>query len=69
MLMVVQSLSKKKIGQIGMTDVILDFNPALMGSDLKAKYVLFEEKEQGWHHIRQQKILQLQENCKRYSGG
>ena len=34
------------------TDVILDFNPALIGSDLKAKYVLFEEKEQGcYNHL------------------
>lgn len=44
--------NKDNILSLSYTDVILDFNPALIGSDLKAKYVLFEEKEQGcYNHL------------------
>ena len=44
--------NKENILSLSYTDVILDFNPALIGSDLKAKYVLFEEKEQGcYNHL------------------
>lgn len=46
------SFNKENILSLSYTDVILDFNPALIGSDLKAKYVLFEEKEQGcYNHL------------------
>ena len=44
--------NKDNILSLSYTDVILDFNPALIGSDLKAKYVLFEEKEHGcYNHL------------------
>ena len=44
--------NKENILSLSYTDVILDFNPALIGSDLKAKYVLFEEKEHGgYNHL------------------
>lgn len=44
--------NKENILSLSYTDVILDFNPAVIGSDLKAKYVLFEEKEQeGYNHL------------------
>lgn len=39
--------NKENILSLSYTDAIIDFNPAVIGSDLKAKYVLFEEKEQG----------------------
>ena len=39
--------NKDNILLLSYTDVILDFNPILIGSDLKAKYILFEETEQG----------------------
>lgn len=44
--------NKDNILSLAYTDVILDFNPALIGSSLKAKYILFEEKEQGcYNHL------------------
>ena len=44
--------SRENILSLSYTDVILDFNPSLIGSDLKAKYVLFEEKEKGcYNHL------------------
>ena len=44
--------SKENILSLSYTDAILDFNPSVIGSDLKAKYVLFEEKEQGcYNHL------------------
>ena len=46
------SFTKENIWSLSYTDVIIDFNPALIGSDLKAKYVLFEEKKQGcYNHL------------------
>ena len=42
--------NKENILSLSYTDVV--FNPALIGSDLKAKYVLFEEKEDGcYNHL------------------
>lgn len=44
--------NKENILSLSYTDAIIDFNPAMIGSDLKAKYVLFEEKEQGcYNHL------------------
>ena len=44
--------NKENILSLSYTDVILDFNPALIGSDLKARYVLFEEREKGcYNHL------------------
>lgn len=44
--------SKDNILSLSYTDVILDFNPTIIGSDLKAKYLLFEEKEHGcYNHL------------------
>lgn len=44
--------NKENILSLSYTDVVLDFNPALIDSDLKAKYVLFEEKEDGcYNHL------------------
>lgn len=44
--------NKENILSLSYTDVIIDFNPTLIGSDLKAKYVLFEEREQGcYNHL------------------
>ena len=33
------------------TDVIVDFNASLIGSNLNAKYILFEKKMQGYNHL------------------
>ena len=33
------------------TDVIIDFNASLIASNLKAKYILFEKKAMGYHHL------------------
>ena len=33
------------------TDVVVDFNASLIGSNLKAKYILFEKKKQGYNHL------------------
>ncbi len=33
------------------TDAIVDFNASLIGSNLKAKYILFEKKKQGYNHL------------------
>lgn len=44
--------SKENILSLSYTDVILDFDSSLIGSELKAKYVLYEEKEQGcYNHL------------------
>lgn len=33
------------------TDAIVDFDASLIGSNLKAKYILFEKKQQGYNHL------------------
>lgn len=45
------SFSKENILTISYTDVIVDFNASLINSNLKAKYILFEKKEQGYNHL------------------
>lgn len=43
--------SKENILTISYTDAIVDFNASLIGSNLKAKYILFEKKKQGYNHL------------------
>ena len=45
------SFSKENILMMSYTDVIVDFNASLIGSNLKAKYILFEKKKQGYNHL------------------
>lgn len=45
------SFSKENILTMSYTDVIVDFNASLIGSNLKAKYILFEKKQQGYNHL------------------
>lgn len=45
------SFSKENILTMSYTDVIVDFNASLIGSSLKAKYILFEKKKQGYNHL------------------
>lgn len=33
------------------TSAIVDFNASLIGSNLRAKYILFEKKKQGYNHL------------------
>lgn len=44
--------NKDNLLSLAYTDVILDFDSSRIGSDLKAKYVLYEEKEPGcYNHL------------------
>lgn len=43
--------SKENILTMAYTDVIIDFDAALIGSNLKAKYILVEKKQQGYNHL------------------
>lgn len=45
------SFSKENILSMSYTDAIVDFNASLIGSILKAKYILFEKKKQGYNHL------------------
>ncbi|MCM1049491.1 MAG: PBECR4 domain-containing protein [Clostridiales bacterium] len=45
------SFSKENILTMSYTDVIVDFNAALISSNLKSKYILFEKREQGYNHL------------------
>lgn len=45
------SFSKENILTISYTDAIVDFNASLVGSNLKAKYILIEKKRQGYNHL------------------
>lgn len=45
------SFSKENILTMSYKDVIVDFNASLIGSNLKAKYILFEKKAQGYNHL------------------
>lgn len=45
------SFSKENILTMSYTDVIVDFNASLIGSNLKAQYILFEKKKQGYNHL------------------
>ena len=47
-----ENFCKENLLSITYTDAIIDFNPALLGSDLKARYILFEEKGIGtYNHL------------------
>lgn len=41
------SFTKENLLTLSYTDVIIDFDPALVGSSLRAKYILFEKKITG----------------------
>lgn len=44
--------SKENLLTLAYTDVIVDFNASLIGSNLKAKYILYEQKqEKGYNHL------------------
>lgn len=45
------SFSKENILMISYTDAIVDFEASLIGSNLRAKYILFEKKKQGYNHL------------------
>ena len=45
------SFKKENILTMSYTDVIVDFNASLIGSNLNAKYILFEKKMQGYNHF------------------
>lgn len=45
------SFSKENILTMSYTDVVIDFDASLIGSHLKAKYILFEKNRQGYHHL------------------
>lgn len=42
---------KENILTLSYSEVIIDFNASLIGSSLKAKYILFEQKGEGYHHL------------------
>lgn len=46
-----KSFSKENILAMSYTDAVIDFNAFLIGSTLKAKYILFEKKMQGYNHL------------------
>lgn len=46
------NFSKENILTMSYTDAIIDFNASLIGSNLRAKYILFEQKRQiGFNHL------------------
>lgn len=45
------SFSKDNILTMSYTDAIVDFDASLIGSNLRAKYILFEKKKQGYNHL------------------
>lgn len=46
------NFTKENLLSMSYTDAILDFNADLIGSNLKAKYILFErEKQLGYNHL------------------
>lgn len=46
------NFSKENILTTSYTDAIVDFNASLIGSNLSAKYILFEQKnQQGYNHL------------------
>ncbi len=46
-----QNFNKDNILSISYTDAIIDFDASKIGSKLKASYILFEEKRQGYQHL------------------
>ena len=45
------NFSKENILTMSYADAIVDFNASLIGSNLKAKYILFEKEMQGYNHL------------------
>lgn len=45
------NFSKENILMMSYTDVIIEFNVSLIGSNLKANYILIEKKKQGYNHL------------------
>lgn len=45
------NFSKENILTMSYTDVIVDFNASIIGSNLRAKYILFEKRKQGYNHL------------------
>lgn len=45
------SFNKENLLTLSYTDAIVDFNASLIASHLKAKYILFEKKTMGYHHL------------------
>ena len=46
-----ENFSRENLLTLSYTDVIVDFNPDLIGSVLKSKYILFERKDAGYDHL------------------
>lgn len=47
-----ENFSKENILTMSYTDAIIDFDASMIGSNLKAKYILFEQKnQQGYNHL------------------
>lgn len=57
------NFSKENILMMSYTDVIVDFNASLIGSNLKSKYILFEKKRHGYNHL----CVAEDENGKKYA--
>ena len=45
------NFSRENILTMSYTDVVINFNASLIGSNLKAKYILFEKKNRGYNHL------------------
>ena len=46
-----ENFTRDNLLTVSYTDVIIDFNPTLIGSSLQAKYILFEDKHPGYNHL------------------
>lgn len=59
-----ESFRKENILTLSYTDAIINFNAALIGSNLKAKYILYEQKyHQGYNHL----CIAEDSNARRYA--
>lgn len=59
-----EQFSKDNILTLSYTDVIVDFDPTLINSSLKAKYILFEQKDtHGYNHL----CIAEDASCKKYT--
>ncbi len=45
------NFSRENILSLSYTDVIVNFNPCLIGSSLKSDYILFEQRNVGYNHL------------------
>lgn len=46
-----ERFNKENILSLSYTDAVIDFDASQIGSSLQANYILFEKKEQGYHHL------------------